>query len=181
MTNLLLILLLTISCDSNDAVQSYRISKNPTEVKNIQSDRSSENNLKWDTPKGWIVSSGSKMRLASYNVPYSDGYGDLSIMILSGNGGGVEANINRWRQQIDLEPHNISDINKTAEKRENNLGTYQIFEIVNTKSKNKAFLSAIMPNSKGTVFIKLSISKAGISEIKDDFIYFCDSFKLVDE
>ena len=181
MQYLLLILLLIMSCDSNDAVQFYRISKNPTEIKNIQSDSSSENNLKWDIPKGWIKSSGSKMRLASYNVPYSDGYGDLSVMTLSGDGGGVQANINRWRAQIDLENQNISDINKTADKRKNNMGNYQIFEIINSQSKEKAFLSAIMPTREGTVFIKLSISEAGISEVKDDFIYFCDSFKLVDE
>ena len=74
MINFLYILLLTISCDTNDAIQFYRISKNPTEVKNIQTGRFLENKLKWDTPKGWIISSGSKMRLASYIVPYSNGY-----------------------------------------------------------------------------------------------------------
>ena len=37
-----------------------------------------------------------------------------------------------------------------------------------------------MPSKKNTVFIKLSISTEGIYEVKDDFITFCDSFKLID-
>ena len=44
------------------------------------------------------------MRLASFEVPYSTGSGDLSIMELSGSGGGLEANVNRWRGQIGLDP-----------------------------------------------------------------------------
>jgi hypothetical protein len=120
------------------------------------------------------------MRLASYNVPYSDGYGDLSIMVLSGDGGGVEANINRWRGQISLEPQTISDINKISEKRKNKLGEYQIFEVINNENKEKAFICAIIPSTDTTIFVKLSISADGISEVKDDFIYFCHSFKLAD-
>ena len=177
MKYLLITFLLFISCDRNENIQSYRIAKNPIEEKTVQLETSSKNNLQWDVPKGWIESSGSKMRLASFNVPYSAGYGDLSVMTLFGDGGGIEANINRWRAQIGLDTQNISDINKAGEKRKNNLGIYQIFKIINAQSKEKAFLCAIMSTNKGTIFIKLSVNFDGINETKDDFIYFCDSFK----
>ena len=180
MTNLLLILLFLVGCD-NDNIETYRVAKSPSITKNIQTSSTSGNSLKWDTPKGWIQSSGSKMRLASFNIPYSAGYGDLSIMVLSGDGGGVEANINRWRGQISLEPQTISDINKISEKRKNELGEYQIFEVINNENKEKAFICAIIPSTDTTIFVKLSISASGISEIKENFIYFCDSFKLNDE
>tara|TARA_Y100000758_G_scaffold281883_1_gene229738 strand:+ start:75 stop:617 length:543 start_codon:yes stop_codon:yes gene_type:complete len=180
MTSLLLLLLFLIGCD-NDNIETYRVAKSPSITKNIQTTSTSENSLKWDAPKGWIQSSGSKMRLASFNIPYSSGYGDLSIMVLSGDGGGVEANINRWRGQISLEPQTISDINKISEKRKNKLGEYQIFEVINNENKEKAFICAIIPSTDTTIFVKLSISASGISEIKENFIYFCDSFKLNDE
>jgi len=179
MTNLLLILLLLVGCDNN-YIETYRVSKTTPAAKNTQIKSTFQNNLKWDTPKGWIQSSRSKMRLASFNVPYSNGYGDLSIILLSGDGGGVEANINRWRGQINLEPQILSDINEITEKRKNEIGEYQIFEIINNQNKDKAFICAIIPSTDSTIFVKLSISASGISEIKDDFIYFCDSFKLKD-
>ena len=180
MIKLLLIISLLISCKSSDGIKAYQIKKYPLSEKTSQIEKSIERNIIWDTPEGWIESSGSKMRLASFNVPHASGNGDLSVMILSGDGGGVEANINRWRAQIGLESKGISDIKKDAEKRKNRLGEYQIFEIINNNSKEKAFLSAIIPSNIGTVFVKLTISEGGIDEVKDDFIYFCDSFKLID-
>lgn len=175
----LVFILLILGCDPNEDIKSYQVQKSPLETKKIESKESSSN-LDWSIPKGWIKSSGAKMRLASFNVPFSGGYGDLSVMTLSGDGGGIEANINRWRAQINLEPQNISDINKNSEKRNNPLGDYQIFKIINSQNKDKAFICAIMPSKKNTVFIKLSISTEGIYEVKDDFITFCDSFKLID-
>ena len=180
MSKLLIILSLFISCKSSDDIKIYQIDKSLQSEKVSQIEKSTEKNIIWDTPKGWIESSGSKMRLASFNVPHDSGNGDLSVMILSGDGGGVEANINRWRAQIGLEKKSISDIKKKAEKRKNSIGEYQIFTIINNQSKEKAFLSAIIHSNIGTVFIKLTISEAGIDQVKDDFIYFCDSFKLID-
>ena len=173
-------LLIFISCNSREEIKTFRVEKTPLSEKDSQLKESTERNIIWDTPKGWIESSGSKMRIASFNVPHASGNGDLSVMILSGDGGGVEANINRWRAQIGLKSKGISEINKEAEKRSNILGQYQIFTIINNQSKEKAFLSAIIPSRIGTVFVKLTISEAGINEVKDDFIYFCDSFKLID-
>ena len=181
MIKILLILLLSISCDKN--IESYRVKKVPINVipVPIENDSTSDSDLKWDTPKGWLQSSGSKMRLASFSVPYIGGYGDLSIMLLHGDGGGIEANINRWRRQIDLNPQNLSNINKTAELRNNGWGGYQIFEVVNLDNKDKAFVCAIMPSKDSTIFVKLSMSAEGITEIKDDFLFFCDSFKFRNE
>tara|TARA_Y100001970_G_C13865348_1_gene666255 strand:+ start:109 stop:651 length:543 start_codon:yes stop_codon:yes gene_type:complete len=179
MIKILSILLLCISCDNND-IKTYRIAKAPANPKAIQPPTVTDNNLQWDLPKGWVASSGSSMRLASYNVPHSNGVGDLSVMILAGDGGGVEANINRWRGQINLSPQTLSQINGQSENRENSLSSYQIFTVINDKNSERAFICAIIPLEDSTVFVKLNISAYGITEIKDDFIYFCDSFRLND-
>ena len=179
MIKILFILLFCISCD-NDDIKTYRAVKAPVSAKNIQLPTVTDNNLKWDLPKTWSVSSGSSMRLASYNVPHSNGIGDLSVMVLAGDGGGVEANMNRWRGQINLNSQTLSEINNQSEDRKNSLANYQIFTVINNDNFEKAFICAIIPLENRTIFVKLNISAKGIIEIKDDFIYFCDSFRLND-
>ena len=179
MIKILFILLFCVSCDNND-IKTYRVAKAPVSTKSVQPPTITDNELKWDLPKSWSVSSGSSMRLASYNVPHSSGVGDLSVMILAGDGGGVEANINRWRGQINLSPQTLFQINSQSESRKNRLADYQIFTLINEDNSNKAFMCAIMPLDNRTVFVKLSINTNGINQIKDDFIYFCDSFRLSD-
>ena len=179
MIKILFILLFCVSCDNND-IKTYRVAKAPVNTKSVQPPTITDNELKWDLPKSWSVSSGSSMRLASYNVPHSSGVGDLSVMILAGDGGGVEANINRWRGQINLSPQTSFQINSQSESRKNSLADYQIFTLINEDNSNKAFMCAIMPLDDRTVFVKLSINTNGINQIKDDFIYFCDSFRLSD-
>ena len=56
-------------------------------------------NLTWELPDSWIPSTGHSMRLASFDIPFSDGVGDLSIVSLGGASGGLLANVNRWRGQ----------------------------------------------------------------------------------
>ena len=180
MINILLILLLCISCN-NDDIKTYRVAKSPVNIKDIKSPTTTDNNFKWDLPNGWMISSGSSMRLASYSVPHSNGVGDLSIMVLAGDGGGVQANINRWRGQINLNPKTLSEINNQSESRKNSLANYQIFTVINDDNIDKAFMCAIIPLDNSTIFVKLNISKNGITDIKDDFIYFCDSFRLSNE
>ena len=92
----------------------------------------------------------------------------------------IEANINRWRGQINLNPQTLSEINNQSEDRKNSLANYQIFTVLNNDNSEKAFICAIIPLENRTIFVKLNISAKGIIEIKDDFIYFCDSFRLND-
>ena len=132
--------------------------------------------LSWEKPESWIYSKGSSMRIASFDVPFSNGIGDLSIMELGGEGGGIVANVNRWRGQIGL---NHLEENKIMEQTligESALGQYYKFKLDN-KSNNKAILAAILPMIKSTLYIKLTASIDGVSEIEKDFNTFCSSFK----
>ena len=51
------------------------------------------------------------MRLASFNAPYGNGIADISVTNFSGDGGGLKANVNRWRKQLGMEPQSIFQIN----------------------------------------------------------------------
>ena len=120
------------------------------------------------------------MRLVSFNVPFSNGIGDLSMTTFEGSSGGVEANVNRWRQQIGLELLNSSEIKESSVNMDGKLGKYEFFKLVNEKNPDSAILSAIFQLETSTLFVKLSIDSTGIEETENDFITFCKSIHLIE-
>ena len=168
--------LILFSCDTGDKTRTYRLPKaeNKPQIKNNVNQASGFN---WEKPESWIPSSGSSMRLASFSVPYTDGKGDLSVIKLGGEGGGLQSNVNRWRRQLNLEPLNINEIEKLIDRIEGKMGFYSLLQIVNENTAD-AVLCAILPLDNSTIFIKLSIDSNKITEVKDDFIYFCSSLNI---
>ncbi len=67
--------------------------------------------LQWQTPEGWKAAPTSNMRLINFQIgPRAEA--ECYVTILPGTGGGVAANVNRWRGQLGLEPISQSDIAK---------------------------------------------------------------------
>ena len=143
-----------------------------------QSGNSSISGIKWEKPEMWVASNGSSMRLASFEVPYMGGTGDLSVIQLAGTGGGLKPNINRWRRQLNLEPQSLHEIEKDVIEKKGKLGKYKMIRIVNFQN-NSAFLVAIIPVENQTLFVKLSADPSGIQEAESDFIFFCSSIHFV--
>ena len=98
----------------------------------------------WEKPDSWVPSEGSSMRIASFAIPYSGGSGDLSIIQLSGTGGGIESNVNRWRRQLDLEPLNWIAIEKNVINKKGKLGMYSVLKIINNKILTNLIKSIIL-------------------------------------
>ncbi|MBK7876033.1 MAG: hypothetical protein IPJ77_09815 [Planctomycetes bacterium] len=59
--------------------------------------------LAWDTPRGWTELAPSSMRVASFRVA-GDAKAECYLTLLGGDGGGLAANVNRWRTQLGLAP-----------------------------------------------------------------------------
>ena len=167
-------LIFFMGCDNQSYVKSYKVYKN---ISLNKSEQTNDVNLDfdWVKPESWIEFEGSSMRLASFHVPYSYGLGELSLFILDGDGGGLVANVNRWRGQVGLPTQTLIEINASADNRENDLGQYQIFKIINRVDFNQAF-NYPNPFQDNTVF-KFYISEINSLTIK---IYSIAGF-LVDE
>lgn len=176
------VLLIIMSCDSGDHIRTYRLPKKNITHNNQDKAASRNEKLKlgWAKPGPWIETSGHAMRLVSFNVPFSNGIGDLSVTTFEGNSGGVEANVNRWRQQIGLEPLNVSEIEQSSYSKDGRLGEYKFFKLMNEKNPDSAILSAIFELESSTLFVKLAINYNGIEEAENDFITFCKSIHLID-
>ena len=175
-------LLIILSCDSGDHIRTYRLPKINMipDKQDAVTSRNENLKLSWEKPESWIETSGHAMRLVSFNVPFSNGIGDFSMTTFEGSSGGVEANVNRWRQQIGLEPLNGSEIKQSSVSRDGKLGKYEFFKLVNEKNPDSAILSAIFHLETSTLFVKLTIDSNGIEETENDFITFCKSIHLIE-
>ncbi len=176
----ILIVIALLSCDSGNHTRTYHLpkGKNKSFIQPAVENKKESSGFTWEKPDLWIPTEGSSMRLASFEVPYSTGSGDLSIMELGGSGGGLEANVNRWRGQIGLDPLIKLKIEDEAENGVSQLGNYQLFRLINLEKKESAFLAAVFPLESSTLFIKLTASVDGILEIEKDFKDFCSSMKF---
>ena len=173
----LFICLISLSCDDNRHIRHYRIPK--TTITKLESPKSVESTeLQWIAHRKWIPTKGSSMRIGSFDVPFSDGTGDLSIIKLDGSAGGLALNINRWRVQLNLNSHTEIVIQKYTQNGESQLGPFLWFTIINPENVETAFLTAIFQTETQTIFVKLSATTDGISELESQFLDFCKSFKL---
>ena len=179
---LILTILFLFSCNDNKHVRKYKLPKiNTTRVleESLKQSSSISTGLpfSWDAPSDWIVEEGSSMRIGSYKVPYSKGLGDLSITYFQGDGGGLLANINRWRQQLNLEPASLQEIQESAIYGRSSIGEFKVFKIINYKDTSTAFLCSILTSESSTIFLKLSVPIEGIEELEDQFKSFVSTFR----
>ena len=173
----ILVLFLSSSCDNNKKPRQYRLAKDSLE--NTVLDKlpvKEKNNFTWDAPTSWIIKDNNSFSLASYEIPYQNDSADLSITKFSGDAGGVLANVNRWRRQLDLEPQTLKQINATSIMGSSMVGNFSVYKIIN-EQQNQAFLCTIIPYDDSTIFIKIKSTTTTIKALEKDFLDFCLSFK----
>ena len=176
----ILSLLLIFNCDNNSQIRHYKLEKKVTESKNKTIPIFKEG-IKWTPLNHWEVQPNSSMRIGSYKLPYSKGNGDLSIVKLGGTAGGLVANINRWRNQLNLEVHDESQMNRYIQIENSKIGNFKWLTLKSeVVDDDRAFLIAIFTIPNSSIFVKLNTTKTGIEELVDEFVLFCKSFEIVD-
>ena len=177
---LIILLLFNYACEKNSYIRKYTLTK-PSKSSNVDktSFKTINKKFSWKAPVNWIEVEKSSMRIGSYKIPYSKGYGDLSITNFQGDGGGLEANINRWRKQINLAPLSLKEISSDAIYGQSSIGPYKLFKIINKEDSSVAFLCSVISSDNSTVFLKVNIAEEGILEIEKQFIEFMSTFEFL--
>ena len=130
----------------------------------------------WQVPAGWKAAGPKPMRLASFDIPDAAGNGDVSISKLSGNGGGLLANVNRWRGQVGLAPLEAGALaanSKTVATAGGDSGTW--VELVGTE---KTILGAIVARGEVSWFFKLTAPAPVAAQNRDVFEQFVRSIRF---
>lgn len=176
-----IIFLIALSLSATSCLKenlSYEVYKSKKEVASNSAMASSSetihkednNSLKWSAPKGWIEKETNSIRVGSYDLPnIGDKKGELSIIILAGDGGGIIPNLNRWRGQIGLTPSGAKEIENSLQTTKGKLGSFRYTQITN---KDKSILAAFTMNKGKTIYIKASGNTLVLEKQKRAFIEF---------
>lgn len=134
----------------------------------------------WEVPAGWKPAPPTTMRLASFVIEGADGQqGDLSVVVLGSRGGGVLANVNRWRGQVGLEPLDDAGLAREGMQVASAAGDSALVVDLTGQgtSQGQRILGAIVERGDRAWFYKLTGPQALVGRQKDAFLGFLRSVK----
>ena len=143
---------------------------------------SAQSPLTWKTPDGWTEVPPSEMRLASFKLAGKDGkQADVSVIPLPGMAGTDDANVNRWRGQVGLQPASADELQKSAEKVEAGGQPAQLYDIVGKNPASGAasrILGVIQHRDDMAWFYKMTGDADLVEQQKPAFVEFLKSLKF---
>jgi hypothetical protein len=135
--------------------------------------------IQWTVPATWTKGAGSSMRVATYQVPGAKGAEAAECAVFyfgPGQGGGVDANVQRWARQFKENP--------TPRRETRNVGelTTTLVDISGTylnpgggmmqsrgEKPGYQLLGAIVEAPRGNVFFKLTGPQATVAGARTAF------------
>ena len=135
-----------------------------------------EGKPKWQVPPGWKETAGGQQLIAKFLVAGPDkAQAAVNVTALSGDGGGLAANVNRWRRQLSLQPLADSEVEKQVQPLELASGKAMLVDMSGTDGRTgqkSHLLGAIVPQANRTWFYKLMGDEKAVVQEKDAFIRF---------
>ncbi len=177
---------LLLSACRKDAIVSYRAPKDAAPALPAPMASSASLPLAWALPKGWTQKPPSEMRVASFAAAGKDGLSaDISVVSLSGDAGGILANVNRWRGQLQLPPVREAGLAGCTRRiapggRRMVLVDFVTKGLYIDNRYKKRIVAAIYPRGGGTWFFKMAGEDALVAAQKPAFLKFLRSLKFHD-
>jgi hypothetical protein len=135
--------------------------------------------LEWSAPSDWQPRAGSAMRKGTYIITGTDGAtAELAITAFPGDVGGDLANVNRWRNQLQLPPISAAELPLALLRFEANGLQVAVAEMVATSGNPpQRVLGGIVPFDGSTWFFKLTGPDALVASVKPAFLDFMRTVK----
>lgn len=141
--------------------------------------------LKYDTPAGWTAAPATSMREANFTFgPNNEG--EIYLARLSGAGGGMLANVNRWRSQMGADPLTQEQVDALPTRPL--FGQPATFVSVDgsfspgmgsTRSfPDYRLMGLILASDQGAVFVKMTGPKALVEQNAAAFDQFVGSLDI---
>lgn len=133
----------------------------------------------WRPPENWREKSPGSMVTAAFSVSGKENrQAEVTISRLSGDGGGLLANINRWRGQLMLEPIGPADLSRHVAYIEVGEDKVPLVDFTGTdpRAGERARMITVAVRQGGeTWFYKIMGDEQVIAEEKDSFVNFIQS------
>ena len=109
----------------------------------------------WQAPEDWKQEKASQFLTAAYALP---GGGRVTVSKLGGDGGGLAANLNRWRGQVGLKPLADKDVTGQPLKIADSAEVMQLFNLTSEDSAADAegILAGVLPLKAETWYFKFT-------------------------
>jgi hypothetical protein len=168
----------SISCSGQEAPRQYQ------EVVLVPSGPS--HGLEWKTPPGWQTVSGDPMRIATFAEGSGPDRIECSLVALPGEAGGLKANVSRWMIQLKLTPLSDAELGRFIGRQRKFFSDgglpVQVIDLTGlTLDGSASVLGAAVTTLEGTVFAKLSGSRAGIEANRGRFFSLVQSLQQKEE
>lgn len=134
----------------------------------------------WTVPADWHSVPPAQFLLAEYSITGADGTeAEVNVAELNGAGGGVLANVNRWRGQIGLEPVAEDGMAKLTTTMNVNGGQATFVDMTGSNENGQPvrLAAAIVPMGDATWFYKLMGDEKVVAGQKDAFTKFVQTAK----
>lgn len=142
---------------------------------------SSEGKPKWDVPNGWREVPGGQFLVAKFNIAgEGSARADVNVSMSAGDGGGLLANVNRWRQQLGLTATSEADLASRAKSVEIAGGKATLVDMSGTDARTgqpARVIGAIVPQSGQTWFYKLMGESKLVETQKEAFTKFVQTVR----
>lgn len=125
------------------------------------------NRPRWGVPAGWTETAAGAFLVAKFTVAGTDGAtGQVNISSSPGDGGGMLANINRWRRQLGLPEWTAQEMADAVREVPTRGGPATWVEL---ESAEMAVLGAIIRRADETWFYKLTAPPSVVEAQREAF------------
>ena len=155
--------------------------------------RASGAGLEYEAPSTWISETpSSSMRLAQYRLPRLEGDpedAELAVFYFGGQGGSVQANVDRWIGQFSNPDGSSVTHPQVSERKINGIsltivdvrGTYHQAQgpmmAQTTAKENYRMLAAVAEGPAGPTFFKLTGPQPTVDHFEESFNSFLDTLR----
>jgi len=127
----------------------------------------------WTKPAGWTEKPAAAMRLGNFTA--GSGQAEITVTTLPGDGGGLLANVNRWRGQAGLPPVDAAGLAKATEQVSVASTPAMLVEAIGAAN---GLLSVYHPADGLTWFYKMSGPSDVVTAEKGAFMEFLQSIQF---
>jgi hypothetical protein len=132
---------------------------------------------RWEVPPDWQKQPPGQMQVAKFAVAdQGAAKAEVTVAVFPGDVGGLFANVNRWRRQIELPPLDPAGLATVTNVLDLGATKATLVDMTND-AKSSRLIAAVVPQGGRSWFFKLTGEKALVSRKRDGFVAFVKSFK----
>ncbi len=138
----------------------------------------------WQLPKTWQQAPPRPMRIATFTVAGNTDI-DCYLTSLSGKAGGVDANVNRWRDQLGLPPLSAEELAQLPQidmlgRKATMVEAAGQFKSMDGQTKaGWKLVGAVLDLDGQMLFAKMTGPEQAVGAEKENFVAFCQTLKAV--